>query len=169
MVLPGAGHLAVGERRRGAVLLLLTLGLLAGVGLAASLGPLSLLSLLLRPGALSWLAAFNVTLLGFRLVAALDAYALGARPVVAPALPRTTGAATALLAGLAVLTAAIGAPHIVAGYYTAPAQDLIDGVFVADADTAGQTHAEPLRDEPVAGDEVLAAPTTGRPAGRPRP
>jgi LCP family protein required for cell wall assembly len=178
MVVPGAGHLAIGERRRGAVLLLLTLGLLAGGGLAASLGPLALLALLLRPGALTWLAVLNVMLLGFRLVAALDAYALGARPVVAPGHPRTTLAATAVLAGLAVLTVTTGAPHLVAGYYAVAAQDLIDGVFVAGVRTGDQFTAQPAPEEAATGDEVVAAPgddAVGGPApgvgaiGRPAP
>jgi polyisoprenyl-teichoic acid--peptidoglycan teichoic acid transferase len=168
IVLPGAGHLAIGERRRGAVLLLLTLLLLGAAGLAASLGPMALLALLLRPGALTWLTAFNVTLLGFRLLAAIDAYALGSRPAVVPALPRTPLAATTLLTALTLLAVVTGAPHVVAGYYTVAAQDLLDGVFVAGVRTDAPVAAEPTPggsnpDERTASDDPLAAAADGGP------
>ncbi len=163
-VIPGAGHLAIGERRRGAVLLLLTLALLGAVGLTASLGPMALLTLLLRPGALTWLSAVNVTLLGFRLFAALDAYTLGTRPPVEPAYPRTPATATAMMTALLVLTLVAGAPHAVAGYYTVAAQDLIDGVFVADVRADGppapEEAATAARDDGAIGDPSAAgAPT----------
>jgi polyisoprenyl-teichoic acid--peptidoglycan teichoic acid transferase len=149
IVVPGTGHLLIGARRRGTVLLLLTLGLLVAGGLAASLGPLELLAVLLRPGALTWLTTFNLALLGFRLLAALDAYALGARPAMAPAQPRKPVAATAVLAALAVLIAVTAAPHAVAAAYTVAAQDLLDGVFVAAAPAAGDP-ADDLPSQPLA-------------------
>jgi polyisoprenyl-teichoic acid--peptidoglycan teichoic acid transferase len=157
VLVPGAGHLAIGERRRGGVLLSLTLGLVAGIGLAASLGPLELLALLLRPGALTWLTALNLALLGFRLVAALDAYALGARPATVPAQPRTPIAATALLTTLALLAVLVGAPHVVAGYYTVAAQDLLDSVFVAQAGPDDAAADRPAPATPDRGDGLLAA------------
>jgi polyisoprenyl-teichoic acid--peptidoglycan teichoic acid transferase len=161
-IVPGAGHLAIGERRRGAVLLLLTLALLGAVGLTASLGPMALLALLLRPGALTWLSAVNVTLLGFRLFAALDAYTVGSRPSAEPAYPRTPAAATAMMTALLVLTLVAGAPHAVAGYYTVAAQDLLDGVFVADVRAASEPPAATTHEDGAIGDPSAAgAPAVG--------
>ncbi|HWG56615.1 MAG TPA: LCP family protein [Gaiellaceae bacterium] len=110
LLVPGAGHFALGERRRGAVLLALTGVLLGAVALVAWSWPTAVDHRLVAA-----LLSANALLLALRLFAVADA---------------ARGAAVAAVAALAALTAA---PHVAAGYVTVRGYGVLDEVF-ADAE-----------------------------------
>lgn len=129
-LVPGAGQVAAGARRRGLIMLAVVAALLiCGVVLALK-GVDQALSYAVRPRVLLALMGFNVLLLAFRLFAVIDAYRVGGvggsgaggggahhagseNPASAPLL--RVGIAVTALTLLLVLTAA---PHGIAGYYT---------------------------------------------------
>ncbi len=126
-LLPGAGQLYLGHKRRG--LLLLGFGLLPLVFLGTLVvrGGGSMVSLVLRPSVLGALLVGNALLAAFRLFAVFDAYQLG-REGQASRLPtwaRVPIACAALL-GLAAITIA---PHAIAGYYDAQAYQTVTSIF----------------------------------------
>jgi LCP family protein required for cell wall assembly len=113
MLLPGAGQLYVGPRRRGLVLLALTALVLAALAALAARGVPALDLRLVAA-----LLALDLALLALRLFAVIDA---GRGPA--------TRAALLALAGLAAITAA---PHVAAGYITVRAYDVLDTVFASE-------------------------------------
>lgn len=126
-LLPGAGQLYLGHKRRG--LLLLGFGLLPLVFLGTLLvrDGGSMVSLVLRPSVLGALLVGNALVAAFRLFAVFDAYQLG-REGQASRLPtwaRVPIACAALL-GLAAITVA---PHAIAGYYNAQAYQTVTSIF----------------------------------------
>jgi LCP family protein required for cell wall assembly len=117
MMLPGAGQLYVGARRRGFVLLGITAaGLLAAIALAAWIS-VDVLWGVDRRLVVTVLAA-DLALLAFRLFAVVDASRGG------------------WAAGLAVLVALTAAPHVAAGYLTVRSYDVLENVF-ADEEPCG--------------------------------
>jgi len=106
MVLPGAGQLYVGARRRGLVLLGASAALLLLLLGLASWAPVQIDRQLV-----AGLLVLDLILLAFRLFAVLDA---------------GRGARTAGLAALVALTAA---PHVAAGYVTVRSYDVLESVF----------------------------------------
>lgn len=116
---PGVGQLYQGRRRRGGVMLGLTL-LLAGAALVLwRLDPFQVLAWLVRTEVLVALLAADLAVLAFRLFAVLDAY--GAR--------RSHRIAQTTL--LALLLLATAAPHAALGYYDLLTLDAIGDVFPA--------------------------------------
>jgi LCP family protein required for cell wall assembly len=113
MLLPGAGQLYVGARRRGLVLLGLTSALVLLLLIAAAWAG--------QPGIdhrlLAVLLALDLALLAFRLFAVLDA---------------SRGAWATGLAALAALTAA---PHVAAGWVTLRSYDVLESVFADEEPT----------------------------------
>lgn len=76
-VVPGAGQIAAGARRRGLIMLaVVAVLLICGVVLALQ-GVDQVLSYVVRPRVLRALLGFNVILLAFRLFAVIDAYRVG--------------------------------------------------------------------------------------------
>lgn len=135
-LLPGAGQLYLGHRRRG--LVLLTLGLLPLVAAGALLfreGG-STVGLMLRPSVLGALLVGNALLAAFRLFTVFDAYQLG-RDQQASRLPTwaRVPVACAALIGLAAVTVA---PHAIAGYYNAQAYQTVTSIFGSGGGLAGQ-------------------------------
>ena len=121
-VIPGAGQLYTGRRRRGAAMVAVTTAILA---LAAALwlqGPVFLLKLLVRPSVLLGLLAANAILLVFRAAAVVDAYRLAVRS-------RPDGIRRASWAGVVLLTVVMAAPHVAAAYYNYRSYDLLESVF----------------------------------------
>jgi polyisoprenyl-teichoic acid--peptidoglycan teichoic acid transferase len=135
-LVPGAGQLYLGHRRRGLVLLGLALLPLALAGILVLRGGGSMVGLVLRPSFLGALLVVNGLLAAFRLFAVFDAYHLGheARPTHLPAWARVPLAASLLL-GLAAVTVA---PHAVVGYYNAQAYQTVNAIFGGGAGLAGQ-------------------------------
>jgi LCP family protein required for cell wall assembly len=126
-LVPGAGQLYLGYRRRGAVMLAITaLCLAVAVGLWSE--PSAVSRMVVQPRALLALLVADVGLLLFRVVAVLDAYLLATRdgrrrPASAGGWRR--GAA----AGLVVVVGLTAAPHAAAAYYDLQAYDLLTSVF----------------------------------------
>ena len=115
MLIPGAGQLYVGARRRGLVLLGLTaVALLAFLALAGW-APLSVDRTLIAA-----VLAADLALLALRLFAVLDVWRGG-------------------VAGLALLAALTAAPHVAAGWVTVRSYDVLESVF-ADEEPADVLH-----------------------------
>jgi LCP family protein required for cell wall assembly len=117
MVLPGAGQLYVGARRRGFILLGITAaGLLGALALASWISVDALWGVDRRLVA-TFLAA-DLALLAFRLFAVVDASRGG------------------WAVGLAALVALTAAPHVAAGYLTVRGYNVLENVF-ADEEPCG--------------------------------
>jgi LCP family protein required for cell wall assembly len=112
MLLPGAGQLWVGERRRGALLLAATAALLLGLLVAGSRAPIEVDDRLVAAA-----LGANAVLLALRLFAVLDVWRGG-------------------VAGVAVLAALTAVPHVWAGYVTVRGYDVLTTVF-ADEEPCG--------------------------------
>ena len=118
LLVPGSGHLYAGARRRGLLLLGLTLAVCLTVAAALSTGLLELaLGLLGRPLLAAVLAA-NLVVLALRVFAVVDAWRVTA------GVP--TGAAAAVLAAL---VAFVAAPHVAAGYAAVQGYATLESVF----------------------------------------
>jgi LCP family protein required for cell wall assembly len=113
LLVPGAGQLYRGERRRAAKMF----AVWAGVCLAAGAGILVALSAV-GPALLAVLLATNAALLAVRVVAIVDA---------------SRGAVSRVAAlGLVGLLALAAAPHVAAGYVAVRGYDVLDTVFADD-------------------------------------
>jgi polyisoprenyl-teichoic acid--peptidoglycan teichoic acid transferase len=136
VLLPGAGQLYLGRRRRG--LIFLALGLLPLVFLGTMLfrSRAAMVGLVLRPSVLGALLVGNGVVAAFRLYAVFDAYQLGleGQPSRLPAWVRVP-IALAVALGLAAITVA---PHAIAGYYNAQAYQTVTSVFGGSPDVASQ-------------------------------
>jgi LCP family protein required for cell wall assembly len=124
MLLPGAGQLYVGARRRGAILLGTTLVLGLSVAAVAVTRPFDLADSAVSRGALWTLLAVDLGVLAFRLFAIVDAWwwGRGAASLVA----------VTALGAMIVLTAA---PHVAAGYVAVRGYDVLDDVFADEEPT----------------------------------
>lgn len=144
-IVPGAGQIYAGARRRGWIIL--------GFGLALAL-PVTLLLILVlyvtgpslavtlsrpffeHPGLLLLLLAVDVALAGFRLAVVVDAYLIsdgGNRPT------RDWRFVAASLTALALVSALIVVPHYWAGQRNLALHDLLTHDFVTDPSAAGPT------------------------------
>ena len=116
LLVPGAGQMYAGARRRGLVLLGITAALCLGVLAVVAAGPLGIaLSLLGRPLLVAVLAA-NLAFLALRVFAVVDAWHLRGR----------AGAGTFAVAALVVLAAA---PHAAVGYAAVRGYSTLEAVF----------------------------------------
>ncbi len=130
-IVPGAGQLYAGFRRRAFILLGIDVTLIVLAGLAY-FNKLEVVKAAFRPELLIGAMLGNIALLAFRLWAADDAYRLAKEGGIG----RFTPAAGVIL-GLLVL-----GPHLVAGYYDIVHYDFITTTF-ADDEVAAQTTAAP--------------------------
>ncbi|MDX6399285.1 MAG: hypothetical protein QOJ43_2693 [Gaiellaceae bacterium] len=114
MLLPGAGQLYIGARRRGLLLIGLTAVALLALLLAADWAPLAVDRTLVAA-----VLGADLVLLALRLFAVLDVWRGG-------------------VAGLAVLACLTAAPHVAAGYVAVRSYDVLEGVFAGEerCDTA---------------------------------
>ena len=117
MLLPGAGQLYAGARRRGVLLLAITAALLAAALVLVAMQPFELESALTRQ-ALAALLLVDLGLLAFRLFAVADAWRAG----------RGVASRAAVLA-LVLMVAVTAAPHVAAGYVAVRGYDVLDSVF----------------------------------------
>src|SRR5690606_18637155 len=74
IVLPGLGHLFIGERRRGLTLIGITAALIAIALVFSPRDPFEALSMLTQPRNLAGLLIADVAIMAFRLFAVVDAY-----------------------------------------------------------------------------------------------
>jgi polyisoprenyl-teichoic acid--peptidoglycan teichoic acid transferase len=124
-LLPGAGQLYLGRRRRGWAMIAVAVGcLVMAVGVLSE--PAALSRMALQPGALLALLVADVGLLVFRAVAVVDAYLLASRGRAYAPSRQLRRSAAAGLAGILALTAA---PHAAAAFYDLQAYDLLTTVF----------------------------------------
>ena len=162
LLFPGLGHAYDGawERALGfAAAPLLGLSLLAGLALSLRL---ELLGFLLQPRALTLILVLDVLLLGYRLVAAVDAYRvaafLNAREAAGGGRlgrPRVrTGVLS--LAGLGAVLLVMTGAHAAVAYYDLQAADLVNCVF---DDTGQATCDAPPDTASGAGTGVVASPS----------
>jgi LCP family protein required for cell wall assembly len=118
LLVPGAGQLYAGARRRGFLLLGIATALCFGVLAVVASGPLGIaLSLLGRPLLVAVLIA-NLAFLALRVFAVVDAWRLGARV--------TTGVGAV---AIAALTAVAAAPHAAVGYAAVRGYSTLETVF----------------------------------------
>jgi polyisoprenyl-teichoic acid--peptidoglycan teichoic acid transferase len=129
-LLPGAGQLYLGHRRRGvAMLVIAVLCLAVGVGLWTE--PTAVSRMLVQPKALLALLVADAGLLVFRAVAVLDAYLLGVRDAGRGAAVGS-GWRKGAAAGLVAIMAVTAAPHAATAYYDLQAHDLLTSVFAGE-------------------------------------
>jgi polyisoprenyl-teichoic acid--peptidoglycan teichoic acid transferase len=148
-VVPGAGQLYVGARRRAALMLGVTI-LLVFCGMAVALqDEVSLLRLAVQPNVLIALLVFDVAVFVFRAHCTIDAYRCARRARTFAGFP--SGARAWRAAAVLVLVAFVAAPHAGAGYYLARGYDVLTSVFAAE---------EPVSILPTGG-----GPTSGPSAG----
>jgi LCP family protein required for cell wall assembly len=127
-LLPGAGQLYLGRRRRGVVLLAIALLPLVAVLVLWRVTGTSLLGQTLRPSVLAGLLVANGLLAAFRLFGVYDAYQLGRAQQATGRLPVWARAPLAAMALIALAAVTI-APHAIAGYYNAQAYETVTSIF----------------------------------------
>ncbi|MFH0915744.1 MAG: LCP family protein [bacterium] len=177
-VIPGAGQITAGARRRGFVMLAVVVLLLICSVVIVLQGVDRILSYLVYPPVLLALLVINVALLAFRLFAVIDAYRTRrAGSWLANNLPspradaaneptlrggknkRSTSRMVAAQVTLTLLLLLTVAPHAVAGYYTYVSHDLLTTVFVSEDDRQPSTTSlPPSITAPVS--TVASTPTT---------
>lgn len=168
-VVPGAGQLLAGARRRGLALVSVDLVLAAGAGIVLR-DKVAALTLFVKPTALAWMMVVNILLLGYRAWAVDDAY----RTAAAAGGRRRGGAG--LAAGVVALAFVLLTPHLVFGYYDVVQYNLLNSLFggneapVAAAATTTTTSSPPDGESPVSIATVPETTSTTAPvtvAGRP--
>ncbi len=164
MLLPGAGQLYVGARRRGLVLLAVTAVLGIALVAVALARPFDLTESAVSRGALGALLVVDLGLLAFRLFAIVDAWRWG------------RGAVSLLaVTALGAMVALTAAPHVAAGYVAVRGYDALDDVFADEepddvlAATSGLFLQAPLRPRVLPHREIdalepaLSVPARARP------
>ena len=163
-LLPGAGQLYLGYRRRGAVMLVVTVLCLAvAVGLWSE--PTALSRMLVQPRSLLALLVADAGLLVFRIVAVLDAYLLASRD--GDRAPVASGWRKGAAVGLVALLTLTAAPHAAAAYYDLQAYDLLTSVFAGEDPAVARPGPRPPPDGQRAG-HGHPRPGHGAAAGRRR-
>lgn len=136
LLFPGLGHAYAGATMRGlafAAAPLLTLALLAGILLRVD--RLALLGFVLQPGVLTALLVANLLLLGYRVVATVDAWRVARflNEVDASGTGRLGRARLPVhplaVAGLAAVVLVLGAGHLAVARYNVLAMEFVDCVF----------------------------------------
>ena len=135
-LVPGIGQFIAGDARRGRILLVIDLVIIAGIAFFFR-DRVSVLTAWLQPTSLALMMVANIALLGYRIWAADDAYrtAKGKKPVT---IKSPAGAAIGAAVGLTVV---LLTPHVVFGYYDLVQYDLITSVFGTSA-SAAETSSE---------------------------
>ncbi len=151
-VVPGVGQFIVGDRRKGTVLVVVDIALLAGFYFAFG-DELKLAKLWIQPTSLALMMIVNIIMLGYRLWAADDAYRTG-KAALPPG--SRVPAATMVLAGFG-LVAVLLVPHAMFGYYDLIQYDLITTVFGASPTTSSTV---PVTSPPATTDNGGTVPTT---------
>lgn len=169
-LVPGLGQLYSGRRRRGLLLLGITVAAVVVAGLTLQ-DRTMWLRWSVQPDALRWLLVGNGVLLAFRAYAAADAFAGHTRHGWGPLADRAIYVfAGLLIAGSAALVAV---PHAYAGYLDVVQYDLITTVFAPapDPDPVAAppttTTLAPTPTGPVATGPPGASPTTSAPPPAP--
>lgn len=114
-LLPGLGQVRLGARRRGALLALPFVGVIAVVVLAAVADPRGAIDTILRPGVISIVLALVIALAAYHLGAVVDAYRLGRRvaPAGEPSARRRASGSALLVLALAGVVAFYGMVELI--------------------------------------------------------
>lgn len=123
-LVPGAGQLYAGQRRRGWILLAVSALLIVGAVVWAAGDPIAVAKLAFEPDVLRGLLFADAALLAFRAWAAWDAYRAMGEP------SRVLGAPVAAVVGI-VTAASLLVPHVLFARYDLAQLDLITTVFAA--------------------------------------
>ncbi len=155
-LVPGLGHLAIGNRR--IALLYLVPTLIVGLALLAwvvAQGMYGVAAALVTPGALTFLFAANIMVAGWRTSAAVEAVG------------RTHPGRTAMAGSAVVLLLVVGVPHLVAANTIMATETLLDETFAGTASGATAALETPVPEftEPP---EATEAPTSD-PGASPSP
>jgi LCP family protein required for cell wall assembly len=124
MLVPGAGQLYAGARRRGLVLLGISAALVLGAAVLVAARPWNTAAGLIGRPLLASLLAANLLVLAFRLFALVDAWRVG-----------RGAASTFAVVALGVFAAFTAAPHVAAGYVAVRGYDVLEDVFADDEPT----------------------------------
>jgi len=161
-IIPGVGHFIAGDRRRGRLLLLVDVAIIAFIVVVFRGGKVAVLTAWLQPTSLALMMVGNIVLLGYRIWAADDAYRV-AKGRRSASLPPSAGA---LVAGALGISIVLILPHVVFGYYDLIQYDLLTSVFTASGTTTTVPSTTPSTDATGStvttqpGDTTTTAPTT---------
>lgn len=133
LLVPGLGQWLVGRRVKAAWFLGVAVALGAGAAWLGTRDTVTLAGWALTPEVLLGVIAVNLSVLVFRLYATFDAYADGVRPPSVPALPRSGWASFGVSGALLMVAVVAVLPHVLIGYYTMSAHDMLSAVFAADS------------------------------------
>lgn len=120
VLLPGLGHLLIGNRRKGLTLLALTVASVLLVIAIVPREPFAMLAMFTQPRNLAALLVADLALMLFRAYAVIDVVRGGSSRA-----ERHPG----MLAALALLLAITAAPHIAVAYYDIVTYQFLDNVF----------------------------------------
>lgn len=137
---PGVGHLAVGRRKLGLILVGMSLLTVAVVwGWAARQSTTGLIAWLIRPTVLTWLLIVNMAILLARTAVAVHAYraALGRLHL---------GTKGPLAVAVLVVAALVVVPHGAAAYVTLRSQAVLNAVFLPSTSSTFERDAPPVDD-----------------------
>ncbi len=123
-IVPGVGQFIAGDSRKGRVLLIVDVVILA-ITLFFFRDKVSLLTMWIRPSSLALMMVGNILLLAYRVWAADDAY----RSASANNAVTRTSASGAVIVGAVLIGSVLLLPHMVFGYYDVVQYDLITSVF----------------------------------------
>jgi len=151
-VVPGLGHLVIGERRRALWLFGIDVALIA-VFLFFFNDPVDVITAAVEPSTLALLMIGNILVLGYRVWAADDAYRTARTQLgISPG-----GRSFAVIVGGVGLAIVLLAPHVAFGYYDLVQYNLITTVF---GETATPTTAPPVSTSAPSPDTGTTTPQT---------
>ncbi|MGI9666890.1 MAG: LCP family protein [Acidimicrobiia bacterium] len=130
-IVPGIGQFIAGDARRGRILVVIDIVLLAVIFLFFR-DKVAVLSHWLKPSSLTLMMVANILILGYRIWAADDAYRTAAGKEQRTGVSRS---AAALLLATGALAFVLLTPTVVFGYYVVVQYDLITSVFSSSATT----------------------------------
>ena len=151
--LPGLGQLLAGDGRRARTLFIIDLVILVILGFFFR-SKLAILTAWIQPTSLALMMIGNIMLLGYRIWAASDAYAIAKGPETSS----RTASRVVVLGGTIAIGLVLITPHVVFGYYDVVQYDLITSVF---GDNTASSQTATVVASPPATDETGAAIATG--------
>jgi LCP family protein required for cell wall assembly len=164
-IVPGVGQFIGGDSRKGRLLLLIDVVILA-VMLFFFRDKVSFLTMWIKPSSLALMMVGNILILGYRVWAADDAY----RVAKAKRTNTKAAPAAAIVIGTVALGAVLLLPHAVFGYFDVVQYDLITSVFgdntaSAASETTTTQSGPPATD--ASGDTVATTPPASTTTGAP--
>jgi len=141
-IVPGVGQFMAGDSRKGRILLIVDVVILA-ITLFFFRDKVSLLTMWIRPSSLALMMVGNILLLAYRVWAADDAY----RSASASNAATRTSASGAVIVGAVLIGSVLLLPHMVFGYYDVVQYDLITSVFGGNTSASASVATRSERDD----------------------